>query len=43
MSAITTRDIAATAGVNEVTLFWHFGGKAALARGAVRRFSPRPG
>lgn len=40
MSAITTRDIAAAAGVNEVTVFRHFGGKAALAREAVRRFSP---
>lgn len=40
MSVITTRDIAAAAGVNEVTLFRRFGGKAALAREAVRRFSP---
>jgi AcrR family transcriptional regulator len=40
MSAITTRDIAAAAVVNEVTVFRHFGGKAALAREAVRRFSP---
>lgn len=40
MSTITTRDIAAAAGVNEVTVFRHFGGKAALAREAVRRFSP---
>lgn len=40
MSAITTRDIAAAAAVNEVTVFRHFGGKAALAREAVRRFSP---
>jgi AcrR family transcriptional regulator len=40
MSAITTREIAAAAGVNEVTVFRHFGGKATLAREAVRRFSP---
>lgn len=40
MSTITTRDIAAAAGVNEVTVFRHFGGKAALAGEAVRRFSP---
>jgi AcrR family transcriptional regulator len=40
MSAITTRDIAAAAAVNEVTVFRHFGGKATLAREAVRRFSP---
>lgn len=40
MSSITTRDIAAAAGVNEVTVFRHFGGKAALAREAVRQFSP---
>jgi AcrR family transcriptional regulator len=39
MAAITTRDIAA-AGVNEVTVFWHFGDKATLAREAVRRFHP---
>jgi AcrR family transcriptional regulator len=40
LSAVTTRDIAAAAGVNEVTVFRHFGDKAALAREAVRRFSP---
>ena len=40
MSAITTRDIAAAAAVNEVTVFRHFGDKASLAREAVRRFSP---
>ena len=40
MSAITTRDLAAAAGVNEVTVFRHFGGKAALVREAVPRFSP---
>lgn len=38
MTAVTTRDIAAAAGVNEVTLFRHFGDKASLARAAVRRF-----
>jgi len=40
MAGITTRDIAAAAGVNEVTLFRHFGDKASLARAAVRRFDP---
>ena len=40
MAVITTRDIAAAAGVNEVTLFRHFGDKASLARAAVRRFHP---
>ena len=40
MAVVTTRDIAAAAGVNEVTIFRHFGGKASLAREAVRRFHP---
>jgi len=40
MAVITTRDIAAAAGVNEVTVFRHFGDKATLAREAVRRFHP---
>jgi len=40
MDAATTRAIATEAGVNEVTLFRHFGDKATLALRAVRRFSP---
>ena len=40
MAMITTRDIASAAGVNEVTVFRHFGDKASLAREAVRRFHP---
>jgi AcrR family transcriptional regulator len=40
MAAVTTRDIARTAGVNEVTIFRHFGDKANLALAAVRRFQP---
>jgi AcrR family transcriptional regulator len=40
MAMISTRDIAAAAGVNEVTVFRHFGDKAGLAREAVRRFHP---
>jgi AcrR family transcriptional regulator len=40
MAAVTTRDIASAAGVNEVTVFRHFGDKATLAREAVRRFHP---
>jgi len=35
MSTLTPRDIAAAAGV-----FRYFGGKAPLALGAIRRFSP---
>ncbi|MDR0342420.1 MAG: TetR/AcrR family transcriptional regulator [Nocardiopsaceae bacterium] len=40
MAAITTRDIAIAAGVNEVTVYRHFGDKTSLAREAVRRFHP---
>lgn len=40
MAAITARDVASAAGVNEVTVFRHFGDKATLAREAVRRFHP---
>jgi|GEM_PF-1388496 len=40
LDATTTRAVAAEAGVNEVTLFRHFGDQATLAREAVRRFSP---
>jgi AcrR family transcriptional regulator len=42
LAAATTRRVAAHAGVSEVTLFRHFGGKAELARRAVRHFSPAP-
>lgn len=38
-----TRQIAAAAGVNEVTLFRHFGTKAALYEETVRRNSALPG
>ncbi|MFZ0215939.1 MAG: TetR/AcrR family transcriptional regulator [Candidatus Dormiibacterota bacterium] len=40
LEAATTRVIAQAAGVNEVTLFRHFGDKASLALAAVREFSP---
>jgi AcrR family transcriptional regulator len=40
LDAATTRAIAEEAGVNEVTIFRHFGDKATLALQAVRRFSP---
>jgi AcrR family transcriptional regulator len=40
LEAATTRAIADEAGVNEVTIFRHFGDKATLALRAVRRFSP---
>ena len=40
LEAATTRAIAEEAGVNEVTIFRHFGDKATLALRAVRRFSP---
>lgn len=40
MEATTTRVLAEAAGVNEVTVFRHFGDKAGLAREAIRRFSP---
>lgn len=36
----TTREIAAKAGVTEVTLFRHFKNKTALLQGAVARFKP---
>jgi AcrR family transcriptional regulator len=36
----TTREIARRAGVNEVTLFRHFGGKDALLRAALQQLSP---
>lgn len=36
----TTRAIAEEAGVNEVTLFRHFGDKAGMAVAAIREFSP---
>jgi AcrR family transcriptional regulator len=40
MAAVTTRDLARAAGVNEVTIFRRFGDKASLALAAVRRFQP---
>jgi AcrR family transcriptional regulator len=40
LDATTTRALAEEAGVNEVTVFRHFGDKATLAREAVRRFQP---
>jgi AcrR family transcriptional regulator len=40
LDATTTRTLAEEAGVNEVTIFRHFGDKATLAREAVRRFQP---
>jgi AcrR family transcriptional regulator len=40
LDATTTRTLAEEAGVNEVTVFRHFGDKATLAREAVRRFQP---
>ncbi len=39
----TTREIAATAGVNEVTLFRHFGTKKGIFLAVIERFSARPG
>src|ERR1700690_2171929 len=36
----TTRAVAAAAGVNEVTLFRHFGDKETLARAAFTQFEP---
>ncbi|MDB5059974.1 MAG: transcriptional regulator, TetR family [Chloroflexi bacterium] len=38
----TTRAVAEQAGVNEVTLFRHFGDKETLAREAFRRLGPGP-
>lgn len=40
MAQVTTREIASAAGVNEVTLFRHFGDQATLALEAVRQFTP---
>jgi AcrR family transcriptional regulator len=39
----TTRAIAAAAGVNEVTLFRHFGNKQGLFQAVIGRFSALPG
>lgn len=36
----TTKEIAAEAGVNELTVFRHFGNKEALLREAIQMFSP---
>lgn len=38
--AVTTRELARAAGVNEVTIFRHFGDTARLAREAVQLFTP---
>lgn len=40
IDATTTRALAEAAGVNEVTIFRHFGDKASLAREAIRRWHP---
>ncbi|MEA2617614.1 MAG: hypothetical protein QOE72_3397 [Chloroflexota bacterium] len=40
MAAVTTRELARVAGVNEVTIFRHFGDTATLAREAVHHFQP---
>jgi AcrR family transcriptional regulator len=40
MAAVTTRELARAAGVNEVTVFRHFGDTATLAREAVHHFQP---
>lgn len=42
LDAATTRSVAEAAGVNEVTLFRHFGDKGTLALAAVSHFSPAP-
>ncbi|WP_027416331.1 TetR/AcrR family transcriptional regulator [Aneurinibacillus terranovensis] len=42
IKATTTRAIAVEAGVNEVTLFRHFGNKAGLMKAAVEKFSNVP-
>ena len=42
-TAATTRAIAAAAGVNEVTLFRHFGSKKNLLMAMINRFSALPG
>lgn len=41
-AAATTRSIAALAGVNEVTIFRHFGNKRGILKAAVERFSYGP-
>ena len=40
MDGVTTREIAAEAGVNPVTLFRRFGDKTTIALEAIRRYSP---
>jgi AcrR family transcriptional regulator len=40
MAAVTTRELARAAAVNEVTIFRHFGDTATLAREAVHHFQP---
>jgi AcrR family transcriptional regulator len=40
MAAVTTRELARAAGVNEVTIFRHFGDTATLAREAVHFLQP---
>lgn len=40
MEGVTTREVAAEAGVNPVTLFRRFGDKSTIAVEAIRRYSP---
>jgi AcrR family transcriptional regulator len=42
LDGVTTRELAAEAGVNPVTLFRRFGDKTTLAVAAIRRYSPAP-
>lgn len=42
VEGVTTREVAAAAGVNPVTLFRRFGDKQTIALEAIRRFSPAP-